>query len=162
MTVYALPFQVDLKIKSSGIGGFSDGGVKCLRRDLKISTPFVDVGPTPGKSWRSFELSALATASGSICIANFGLTTAVDITESVLLEDGTVLPPSIPATTISAGSIQRIAASVFAGDTLGGILSYPNKLRYRLAATSGSPPVAPSGRVLLMILVMELDQLKDE
>jgi hypothetical protein len=160
MTVYALPFQVDLKIKSSGIGGFSDGGVKCLRRDLSLTKPFVDVGPTPGKSWRSFELSALATASGSICIANF-CSTAVDISESVLLEDGTVLPPSTPSTTISAGSIQRIAASVFAGDTLGGILSYPNKLRYRLLPPGGSPSLVDN-RVLLMILVMELDQLKDE
>lgn len=168
MTVYAMPFLLDVKTKSSGVGGFTDGGCKCLRRDLtgqNLAALSVDVGPGPGKAWRSIILAPTAGASGSVCVMNKG-TVPVDVTESFVNEDGTVIGTGA-VSTIPGGSIEDIAnaggSSVFAGQTVGGTISYPNKLRYTLAPTnSTSTHDAPNGRVMLMLLVMEFDLAKDE
>ena len=164
MTLYALPFQIDVKTKSSGVGGFTDGGCKCIKRDLtgpNFQALSVDVGPDPGKAWRSIVIAALAQQSSSVVVVNNG-TNHVTVNESVVLEDGTVLGP-FTDNDVTPKTLDRLQNSVFSGGSLGGVLSYPNKLRYTLQplATS-SPLVAPNGRVVLKLLVMEFDLLQDE
>lgn len=164
MTLYAMPFQIDVKTKSSGVGGFTDGGCKCIKRDLtgpNLQPLSVDVGPDPGKAWRSIVIAALAQNSSSVVVANNG-TNSVDVVESVVLEDGTALGP-FQINTITPKTLDRLLNSVFSGGSLGGVISFPNKLRYTLnPLNTSSPAVAPNGRVVLKLLVMEFDLLQDE
>lgn len=166
MTLYALPFQIDVKTKSSGVGGFTDGGCKCVKKDLTGPGPgfqalSVDVGPDPGKAWRSIILASLASQSSSVVVVNNG-TVDVLVNESVVLEDGTVLGPNTD-NDIALKTLDRIQFSVFSGQALGGVIAYPNKLRYTLKPLNNDQtPAAPNGRVVLKLLVMEFDLLQDE
>lgn len=159
-----LPAFNDLKKKSKGGGGFSDGGVHCERHTLS-STP-VEAGPPPGVAWGGFSASNTPFNPSSVQAINFDPAVSVTVEEYLVFEDGTqqktgevTCTPNISTTdpTLNDGAVQSCSPYLSAG----GILAYPNKLRYKLV-TAVSEQALPAGRVLLHFDVSEFDVPSDQ
>jgi hypothetical protein len=146
----------DLKIKSSGGGGFSDGGV--INRSVALQESdearvTVEIAPPPGVSYGP----ALFTSEGALgdagpLVVNFS-TLPVQVEEYFVSADGT--ETLLNQAVVNAGEIGTTTLFFAAS----GILQYPNKLRYRLASTKLP---APSDRVLLKYTLVEYDRPADQ
>lgn len=158
MTV--LPTFHDLKMKSSGKGGLSDGGCICKSETVTGSVPVV-VAPPKGVNWGGITLSAeqRGSAPGGVTGWNFDAALNCKIEEYLVLEDGTEVLTGTATTlaknTPEVGSHKNVSLFFAAG----GILSFPNKLKYKLIAGSGA---IPTGRVLIKTALVEYDQPSDE
>lgn len=154
-----LPAFNDLKKKSKGGGGFSDGGVHCERHTLGSAA--VEVGPPPGVAWGGFSASDTPFTPASVQAINFDPAIPVTVEEYFVFEDGSqqktgevTCTANVSGTdpTLNAGAVQPCSPYLEGG----GILKYPNKLRYKLV-TAVSEAALPTGRVLLHFDVSEFD-----
>lgn len=167
-TVNVLLAFNDLKKKSSGGGGFSDGGVLCERRTLSAQP--VELGPPPGVAWGGFTASGFPTTAPSVQAINFDPAISVGVEEYFVFADGTQKLVGVTQVgvnlsdtdaSLNASAVQ--ACSKYLSN--GGVLAYPNKLRYKLVlGTGGESPetTLPTQRVLLHFDVQEFDIPKDQ
>lgn len=150
---------VDLKQKSSGGGGFSDGGV--INRSVALkeagqSPVVVEIAPPPGVVYSGIDLDSQEgdVEPGSVVVLNFDAALDCAVTEFFVTEDGTEVPTAAP-TNVLKGEISPIDSSYFGS---AGLLQYPNKLRYKVAGKPG----LPTGRVLLKYTVLQYDRPADQ
>ena len=148
----------DLKMKSSGGGGFSDGGV--LNRSISFKEPgenpvVIEIAPPKGIVLSGVALGPFADLSGlnSVSVVNFGPTNNVSIQEFFVQEDGT--EHFFNSITVSALNVNGVS-SYFG---IGGKLQYPNMLRYKLLPIKGP---LPAGRVLLKYTLLQYDRPADQ
>jgi hypothetical protein len=159
MALLIVPSFQDQKKKSSGGGGFSDGGVRSQRLSLSAAT--TEVGPPPGNAWSGFGQSE--DSLGSVQAINFSTNAGCTVNEYFVSADGTerFTGPTLVAAymldTLTPAAVQPCSPYL----QNGGILAYPNKLRYRLTLGYGDL-VLPTGRVLLHFDVAEFDMPKDQ
>jgi hypothetical protein len=165
MSVIVVPSFHDQKKKSSGGGGFSDGGVHCER--LSLGAQSVEVGPPPGVAWGGFNAAAIDLEPASVQAVNFDPAISCGVEEYFVFEDGTeqLTGPATPVTANVSTTNPSLNAGAVASCSPylknGGVLAYPNKLRYKLIL--GYQQVAlPTGRVLLHFDVAEFDLPKDQ
>jgi len=164
MSILVLPAFHDQKKKSSKGGGFSDGGVHCER--LTLGSTAVEVGPPPGVAYAGFNAAAIDLAPASVQAINFDDTIGVGVEEYLVLADGTqklVGTTQLTAATATTNPADNAGAVASCSPYLknGGVLAYPNKLRYKLVI--GYQQVAlPTKRVLLHFDVAEFDLPKDQ
>jgi hypothetical protein len=160
MALLIVPSFQDQKKKSSGGGGFSDGGVRSQRLSLSAAT--TEVGPPPGNAWSGFggqedeqpSVQAINFATNAGCVVNEYFVSA-DGTERKTGE--TRVNKLTDADTLTPLAVRPCSPYLQGG----GILAYPNKLRYRLTLGYGDS-VLPTGRVLLHFDVAEFDMPKDQ
>ena len=164
MSATIIPAFHDQKKKSSGGGGFSDGGVICER--LSLGSQAVEVGPPPGIAYGAFNAAGIDLAPASVQAINFDTTVTCEVEEYFVFADGsqrltgsTSLGANASLTDPSANAAAVASCSPFLRD--GGVLAYPNKLRYKLALGYGESAL-PTGRVLLHFDVAEFDLPKDQ
>jgi hypothetical protein len=150
--VSILNTSVDLKLKSSGKGGLSDGGIISYSQTLSASAPVV-IAPPKGVNWGGLQLQAYGSAAsdrgpGGVTAVNFDQSNDAIVEEYLVLEDGSeVLLFSHP---VPAGTIVHVCRAF----TSGLILSYPNKLKYKYVVDE-DPLTA---RLLLKVALVEYDQ----
>lgn len=155
-----LPTFHDLKLKSSGKGGLSDGGCICRSDTLTTSTPVV-IAPPKGVNWGGITLTPdqKLGVPGGVTGWNFDATTTCKIEEYLVFEDGTEkLLGTSAALAVSTAVGSHLNVSPFFA--AGGILSYPNKLKYKLVADGQA--ALPTARVLVKSALIEYDQPSDE
>jgi hypothetical protein len=167
MTLVVVPAIHDLKKKSSGGGGFSDGGVLCKR--LALSAQSTEVGPPPGVAWAGFNAAGVELNPASVQAINFDPAIPVKVTEYFVFEDGSekATGPAIDLTAalgnVSLDSDDNVDAAKSCSPYLesGGVLAYPNKLRYRLSLGYAALTL-PTKKVLLHFDVAEFDLPPDQ
>lgn len=163
MTFLAVPAFNDLKVKSSKGGGFSDGGVRCER--LTLTSQGVEVGPPPGVAYGGFNAAGNPLNANSVQAINFDTTTSVTVEEYFVREDGSALltgstPVGPNASTTNPALNESAVQSCSPFLNNGGILAFPNKLRYKLVAYGQLS--LPTARVLLHFDTVEFDLPKDQ
>jgi len=150
--VSILNTSVDLKLKSSGKGGLSDGGIISYSQTLSASAPVV-IAPPKGVNWGGLQLQPYGSSGtlqgpGGVTAVNFDSVNDAIVEEYLVLEDGSeVLLKQHP---VPAGQI----AQVCLGFVDGLILSYPNSLKYKYLMDK-NPLTA---RLLLKVALVEYDQ----
>jgi len=164
MALLIVPSFQDQKKKSSGGGGFSDGGVRSQRLSLSAAT--TEVGPPPGNAWSGFG-GQEGEEQPSVQAINFATNAGCVVNEYFVSADGTERKTGETQVDKYFPDVVTPAAVKACSPYLqgGGILAYPNKLRYRLTLGSvGSIPdtALPTGRVLLHFDVAEFDMPKDQ
>jgi hypothetical protein len=167
MTLIVVPAIHDLKKKSSGGGGFSDGGVLCKR--LALSAQSTEVGPPPGIAWCGFNAAGVELDPSSVQAINFDPVIPVSVTEYFVFEDGSeqATGPAIALTAalgnVSFDASDNVDAAKSCSPFLdsGGVLAYPNKLRYRLSLGYQAQTL-PTKKVLLHFDVAEFDLPSDQ
>lgn len=152
-----IPSFNDLKKKSSGGGGFSDGGVLCMRKTLGAQA-YVEIGPPPGVAWGGFNAQGDADNARSVAGVNFDTVSNVLVDEYFVAADGT--QTHVGATPLAPKPGVGCVAAVSDYFSQGNILAFPNKLRYRLSQFQQDP--LPTARVLLRVDVVEFDLPKDQ
>ena len=162
--VLVVPAFHDQKMKSSRGGGFSDGGVHVER--LTLTAQGVVVGPPPGVAWGGFTGGGeVDQEPASVQAINFDALLGVQVEEYFVLADGseklvgTTSLTNCPNTSPALNADAAKPCSLFLGQ--GGVLAYPNKLRYRIIPGLSEPSL-PSGRVLLHFDVVEFDLPGDQ
>jgi hypothetical protein len=145
----------DLKLKSSGGGGFSDGGVVNESKALleEGGSPVdVEIAPPPGEVYSGAGLGSVdgITETGSVSACNNN-NNSVDVAEYFVSEDGT--ETLLSNTTVNDKSVATVTRYFEAG----GRLQYPNKLRYRLGGKNN-----PTKRVLLKYTLPRFDRPSDQ
>ena len=147
----------DLKIKSSGGGGFSDGGV--INRSVALQesgqTPVVvEIAPPPGVNYGPvFTQNDQEINDAGPVVVNFDPTNPVNVEEYFVSADGT--ETLTDTSSVGGGGVQPVSPFFQAS----GVLQYPNKLKYKLAP--GNLP-SPSARVLLKYCLTEFDRPADQ
>jgi hypothetical protein len=141
----------DLKLKSSGGGGLSDGGIICRSQTLSTSSPVV-IEPPKGVNWGGslapYGISALLP--GGVILLNFDATAEAFWEEYMVLEDGSEV--FLETGSVVAGAHSGIGVYF----QNGGVLNNPNKLKYKLVQ-NGTMPL-PTKRILLKYALVEYDQ----
>ena len=154
--VFVVPAFMDLKLKQAGGGGFSDGGVVNESKVLKEENGnpvVVEVAPRIGEALTGIALESENGPAG-VNAVNFSTeVVAIAVQEIFVEEDGT---ESVIGSQIM-GPLETQSVTNFFEN--GGVLQYPNKLRYRL--DPDKEPV-PAGRVLLKYTLMRLDRPYDQ
>jgi hypothetical protein len=147
----------DLKLKSSGGGGLSDGGIVSYSVSLTRSAP-VDITPPKGLNWGGLALSPYGSSGddstnvpGGVLAVNFDPTNNADVEEYLVLEDGSEV--LVAKHTIPAGTYARACFSF----NQGLVLSSLNKLRYKEVSQ-----VPLTARLLLKVALVEYDQPSDQ
>jgi hypothetical protein len=154
-----LPTFQDLKMKSAGKGGFSDGGIVNQTVTLTGSVPVI-IAPPKGVNWGGITLTPgqRVGVPGGVTAFNFDTVNDCNITEYLVLEDGTeVATAAVVALTVNTGTGSHKNVSQFFKNN--GVLSFPNKLKYVLTAKSAAVPTA---RVIIKYSLVEYDQPSDE
>lgn len=150
--VTAFPSFHDLKKRNAHSGGFSDGGVLCISQPLSSSP--VDLAPVPGTCLGGFSVPAgagiLSDSDACALIMNFDLDDPVIVEVYMVHEDGST--KKLYEYDVAANSVEPAPLA-------GLVLTYPNKLRYKLVASSGYS--LPTGRVLLKAALVEYDKPRD-
>lgn len=142
---------LDLKQKSAGKGGFSDGGVKSESVALleKDGSPqVVEIAPPPGVCYGRSSLLGEEVAN-SVSLFNFDKIQNVAVREFFVTKDGEEIATGAPS--------QVNANSTYAFEdyfSKGAILQHPNKLRYKVEVKGDNP----NDRVLLKYTVVEYDE----
>jgi hypothetical protein len=159
MTLRALSSFLDLKKHNSKGGGISDGGVVCISRSLS-STP-IDIEPLPGTALGGFSNNANPAAdlpsnlNWCILVTNFDPDTPVEVEARYVFKDGSsAVLNQVP---IPANSPD--GAGMVAFPLIGSIITHPNKMRFKLVASSGYS--LPTRRVLLKACLIEYDKPGD-
>jgi hypothetical protein len=161
--VFVVNSFADVKLKSSGGGGFSDGGVISQSVALKEAggAPVtVEIAPPKGVNLGGVTMDSPDTQGepGGVTGFNFDTVNPVDVEEYFVSADGTETL-IFRFTPINPQTYDNVT-DFFEN---GGILSYPNKLRYKLAQTQGkvlSP--LPTARVLLKYALVLYDRPSDQ
>jgi hypothetical protein len=155
------PTFQDLKQKSSGKGGLSDGGCICKSDTLTSSTPVV-IAPPKGVNWGGIAISSeqrVSLVPGGVTGWNFDATTSCKVEEYLVFEDGTeVLTGAAAILAANTGITSHAHVSPFFAAN--GILSFPNKLKYKMVANGQA--ALPTARVLVKTALVEYDQPSDE
>ena len=148
----------DLKLKSSKGGGFSDGGVineTAVLKEADGPVQVVEIAPPQGEAWGSAVLSFGGEAeAASVSGVNFSPTIDPTVEEYFVKEDGS----EVQINSVALG-VQPAAgiAGVSTFFEAGGVLQYPNKLRYKFK--SGSQPTE---RVLIKYTLKRFDRPSDQ
>lgn len=148
----------DLKQKSSGKGGLSDGGVinrTVIIKEAGQSPVTVEIAPPPGVAYAGIMLRSPAESDlAALALVNFDTVDPAQCYEYFVAADGTEvqLGQSDVTTAQTVGGFD----SFF---NIGGVLQYPNKLRYKLNPSKGPAVV---GRVLLKYTLMQFDRPSDQ
>jgi len=149
--VSILNTSVDLKLKSSGKGGLSDGGIISYSQTLSASAPVV-VAPPKGVNWGGLELQPYGSDAlkgpGGVTAVNFDLVNDAIVEEYLVLEDGSEV--LLKQHAVNGGNVVHVCR----GFTDGLILSYPNSLKYKYVVVT-NPLTA---RLLLKVALVEYDQ----
>lgn len=150
--VTIFPSFSDLKLKSSGGGGFSDGGVVSKSVTLTVNAP-VTLQPPPGVNWGGLCLAPYqdVMALGGVSVFNFDTGNNAEIEEYLVLEDGSEVLLNTQAVLFGAH------AAVSFAFTNGFVLAPQNKLRYKI-----KPPSDVTGRILLKYVLLAYDQPSDQ
>lgn len=157
-TVFVTPSFGDLKQKSSGGGGFSDGGVINENIILKEAggAPVVgEIAPPKGVVYSGVALGSVEATEepGSVSVTNFGPTNNIEVQEYFVQEDGTEV--FVNNFVVNAQNIEGVSEYFESG----GRLQYPNKLRYKLNPAKGP---FPAGRVTLKFTLKQFDRPSDQ
>jgi len=152
----------DLKMKSSGGGGLSDGGVinrTVILKEAEQTEVVVEIAPPYGVAYAGIALRSPSAAEPSgPALVNFGsgVGDVAECLEYFVAADGTEV-----ATGGTSGSIgPQVVAGIGGGFfTFGGVLQYPNKLRYKLNPLKGP---SATGRLSLKYTLMQFDRPSDQ
>jgi hypothetical protein len=141
----------DLKLKGSGGGGLSDGGIVNRCQTLKVGSP-VTIAPPKGVNWGPLSIGpyGYSPAPGGAFLVNFDQTANAYWEEYLVLEDGS----EVLLDSSFVGPAIHKAVGVFFIN--GGIVNNPNKIRYKLVQNGMNP--LPKKRVLLKYALVEYDQ----
>lgn len=152
LAVYPSYLNIKKKPKPYGGGGQTDGNCVVLRE--RITASGVVVGPPPGKAWRPVP-SVGKIFSG--LAGHFGATgdNPALINTSLIDENG--VERFVEQDSVQPQFFTDLDKNFFEPDMT--VLSYPNKLKYKLFTDAQNP--LPAGRVMLMTAMMEFDKPED-
>jgi hypothetical protein len=159
-SLFVVPTFRDLKQKSSGKGGLSDGGVinrTVILKEAGQSAVTVEIAPPPGVAYAGLMLRNPAEGEiAALALVNFssGMGDIAQCFEYFVTADGTEV--KLGESDVAGPQTVEGFETFF---SLGGVLQYPNKLRYKLNPSKG-PAVA--GRLSLKYTLMQFDRPSDQ
>jgi len=158
-SLFVVPTFRDLKQKSSGKGGLSDGGVinrTVILKEAGQSPVTVEIAPPPGVAYAGIMLRSPAEGDlAALALVNFDTVDSAQCVEYFVTADGTEVELGQSDVAV-AQTVEGFDESFF---HYGGVLQYPNKLRYKLNPSKG-PAVA--GRISLKYTLMQFDRPSDQ
>jgi hypothetical protein len=157
-SLFVVPTFRDLKQKSSGKGGLSDGGVinrTVILKEAGQSPVTAEIAPPPGVVYAGVALRA-EPEPAALALVNFGsgMGDIAQCYEYFVTADGTEV--KLGESDVAGPQTVEGFETFF---SLGGVLQYPNKLRYKLNPFKG-PAVA--GRISLKYTLMQFDRPSDQ
>ena len=155
-SLFVVPTFRDLKQKSSGKGGLSDGGVinrTVILTEAGQSPVTAEIAPPPGVVYAGVALRA-EPEPAALALVNFDMVNQAQCFEYFVTADGTEV--KLGESGVAGPQTVEGFESFF---NYGGVLQYPNKLRYKLNPLKG-PAVA--GRISLKYTLMQFDRPSDQ
>jgi len=157
MDVFVVNSFADVKLKSAGKGGFSDGGIESKSVMLKASVGSpavnVDIAPPKGISYGGVTLGEPENQDEPNSVQAFNFDSVNDGIVTEYFVDGDGVETQTLQVPVAAATFESVGAFFEAG----GVLTYPNKLRYKLTSAK---PTLPSP-VLLKYAVVLYDRPSD-